>query len=69
MREPQFLGHQLERIPPRQQSRGLLDVASGCGQRFESWKLFQKCVPFWNNAIDLRLLEHDFRNPNAVGIR
>ena len=43
-------------------------IGSGAGQRAHVRKAAHPAPPVGDDGLDLRLLEHNFRNPNGVGI-
>jgi hypothetical protein len=40
----------------------------GFGQRFDGWQRAQPAFPIRDDGLHLRLLEHDFRNPDCIGV-
>ncbi len=43
------------------------DVGGCCFCEFlDRGKLFKECIVFWDDAVNLRLLEHEFGNENVV---
>ena len=43
-------------------------VGMRCGESFNGGQLTHPTFPIWDYGFYLRLLEHDFRNPDGVGI-